>query len=202
MAKINFFIFYFLFFEERKMLYSNDLLVVDRVVLFLTVCALCSRPASIEQAADGAMLKERETTSPPCGAGGGAGGGDPPVTGGTAAGAGTADAGSELRVGPGAAAGNGNHGHGGHGGHGGAALCSGCGGRIADRYYLLAVDRQWHSSCLRCSECSVTLATEQTCFSRGGHIFCKEDYYRYIAGMQGPGFDPTLWHPPFRNPRS
>ncbi|XP_034231697.1 LIM/homeobox protein Lhx9-like, partial [Thrips palmi] len=53
--------------------------------------------------------------------------------------------------------------------------------RIADRYYLLAVDRQWHSSCLRCSECRVTLASEQTCFSRGGHIFCKEDYYRMFA---------------------
>lgn len=99
------------------------------------------------------MLKERDSTSPPCGAGGGAGGGAPPVGGGGAAGA--ADA-----AGP------------------GAAVCSGCYGRIADRYYLLAVDRQWHSSCLRCSECRAPLASEQTCFSRGGQILCKEDYYR------------------------
>lgn len=61
--------------------------------------------------------------------------------------------------------------------HGGAA-CAGCGGRIHDRFYLLAVDRQWHSSCLKCSECKLPLDSELTCFSRDGNIYCKEDYYR------------------------
>jgi len=75
---------------------------------------------------------------------------------------------------------------GGGGGGGGLApevcVCSGCGGRISDRYYLLAVDRQWHSTCLRCSECRAPLAQQQSCYARGGHIFCKDDYYRYATG--------------------
>ncbi|XP_013183582.1 LIM/homeobox protein Lhx9-like [Amyelois transitella] len=56
--------------------------------------------------------------------------------------------------------------------------CAGCGGRIQDRYYLLAVDRQWHGSCLRCCECRLPLDAELTCFYRDGNIYCKEDYYR------------------------
>ena len=56
--------------------------------------------------------------------------------------------------------------------------CAGCGGRILDRYYLLAVDRQWHSPCLKCTECKSPLDTELTCFARDGNIYCKEDYYR------------------------
>ncbi|KAH0822201.1 hypothetical protein GEV33_000590 [Tenebrio molitor] len=56
--------------------------------------------------------------------------------------------------------------------------CAGCGGRIQDRYYLLAVDRQWHAACLKCCECKLPLDTELTCFARDGNIYCKEDYYR------------------------
>ncbi|XP_076352158.1 LIM/homeobox protein Lhx9-like isoform X2 [Tachypleus tridentatus] len=59
--------------------------------------------------------------------------------------------------------------------------CAGCGGKIADRYYLLAVDRQWHVRCLKCCECKLTLDSELTCFSRDGNIYCKEDYYRLFA---------------------
>ncbi|NP_001269150.1 LIM/homeobox protein Lhx9-like [Bombyx mandarina] len=59
--------------------------------------------------------------------------------------------------------------------------CAGCGGKIQDRYYLLAVDRQWHGSCLRCCECRLPLDTELTCFSRDGNIYCKEDYYRLFC---------------------
>ncbi|CAG5028888.1 unnamed protein product, partial [Parnassius apollo] len=59
--------------------------------------------------------------------------------------------------------------------------CAGCGGRIQDRYYLLAVDRQWHGSCLRCCECRLPLDSELTCFSRDGNIYCKEDYYRMFC---------------------
>lgn len=60
-------------------------------------------------------------------------------------------------------------------------ICAGCGGKISDRYYLLAVDRQWHLSCLTCCQCKVQLDSELTCFSRDGHIYCKEDYYRLFA---------------------
>ncbi|XP_035230673.1 LIM/homeobox protein Lhx2-like [Stegodyphus dumicola] len=59
--------------------------------------------------------------------------------------------------------------------------CAGCGGSICDRYYLLAVDRQWHVSCLTCCQCKVQLDSELTCFSRDGHIYCKEDYYRMFS---------------------
>ncbi|XP_069674438.1 LIM/homeobox protein Lhx9-like isoform X2 [Periplaneta americana] len=61
------------------------------------------------------------------------------------------------------------------------AVCGGCGGRITDRYYLLAVDRQWHSACLKCCECKLALDSELTCFARDGNIYCKEDYYRLFA---------------------
>ena len=57
--------------------------------------------------------------------------------------------------------------------------CAGCGCVIHDRYYLFAVDRQWHVHCLKCSQCKTPLDSELTCFSRDGHIYCKEDYYRY-----------------------
>lgn len=58
------------------------------------------------------------------------------------------------------------------------SFCAGCGIRILDRYYLLAVDKQWHVSCLKCSDCKIQLDSELTCFARGGNIFCKDDYYR------------------------
>lgn len=68
-----------------------------------------------------------------------------------------------------------------------AALCAGCGGKISDRYYLLAVDKQWHMRCLKCCECKLNLESELTCFSKDGSIYCKEDYYRYSlpSGLGG-----------------
>nr|XP_060613596.1 LIM/homeobox protein Lhx2 isoform X1 [Anolis sagrei ordinatus] len=74
-------------------------------------------------------------------------------------------------------------GAGGVGGVGGerAALCAGCGGKISDRYYLLAVDKQWHMRCLQCCECKLNLESELTCFSKDGSIYCKEDYYRRFS---------------------
>ncbi|XP_074871564.1 LIM/homeobox protein Lhx2 isoform X2 [Carettochelys insculpta] len=62
-----------------------------------------------------------------------------------------------------------------------AALCAGCGGKISDRYYLLAVDKQWHMRCLTCCECKLNLESELTCFSKDGSIYCKEDYYRRFS---------------------
>ncbi|KAM8933460.1 LIM/homeobox protein Lhx2 isoform 1-T1 [Pelodytes ibericus] len=62
-----------------------------------------------------------------------------------------------------------------------AARCAGCGGKISDRYYLLAVDKQWHMRCLKCCECKLNLESELTCFSKDGSIYCKEDYYRRFS---------------------
>uniref|UniRef100_T1HME9 LIM zinc-binding domain-containing protein n=1 Tax=Rhodnius prolixus TaxID=13249 RepID=T1HME9_RHOPR len=59
--------------------------------------------------------------------------------------------------------------------------CAGCHSRITDRFYLLAVDRQWHVGCLQCSECKLSLDTEVTCYSRHGNIYCKHDYYRLFG---------------------
>ncbi|KAF5898661.1 LIM/homeobox protein Lhx2 isoform X1, partial [Clarias magur] len=61
------------------------------------------------------------------------------------------------------------------------ALCAGCGGKISDRYFLLAVDKQWHMRCLKCCECKLNLESELTCFSKDGSIYCKEDYYRRFS---------------------
>ncbi|KAH9360569.1 hypothetical protein HPB48_012944 [Haemaphysalis longicornis] len=61
-----------------------------------------------------------------------------------------------------------------------AKLCAGCGAPIADRFYLLAVERQWHTRCLRCCHCKQQLDSELTCFARDGNIYCKEDYYRHV----------------------
>ncbi|XP_070532294.1 LIM/homeobox protein Lhx9-like isoform X2 [Ptychodera flava] len=60
-------------------------------------------------------------------------------------------------------------------------LCAGCEGRILDRYYLLAVDKQWHMQCLKCCECKLRLDSELTCFAKDGNIYCKEDYYRRFS---------------------
>ncbi|XP_044756243.1 LIM/homeobox protein Lhx9-like [Coccinella septempunctata] len=67
------------------------------------------------------------------------------------------------------------------GGLGPDVSCAGCRGRIHDRFYLLAVDRQWHAGCLKCCECKLPLDSELTCFARDGNIYCKEDYYRMFA---------------------
>ncbi|XP_066295278.1 LIM/homeobox protein Lhx2-like [Branchiostoma lanceolatum] len=63
----------------------------------------------------------------------------------------------------------------------GSIACGGCGEKIQDRFFLHAVDRQWHSACLKCCECDVRLDCELTCFSKDGRIYCREDYYRRFA---------------------
>lgn len=78
------------------------------------------------------------------------------------------------------------------------ALCAGCGGKIADRYYLLAVDKQWHLRCLKCCECKLALESELTCFAKDGSIYCKEDYYRYSHPIPYPppgAASPSPWVP-------
>ena len=58
------------------------------------------------------------------------------------------------------------------------SFCAGCGARIVDRFYLMAVDQEWHAECLKCNECSLRLDNELTCFTKDGEILCREDYYR------------------------
>lgn len=60
-----------------------------------------------------------------------------------------------------------------------AVVCAGCGFKIVDRYYLVAVDKAWHSECLRCDECRRPLDTALSCFARQSRIYCREDYNRY-----------------------
>ena len=57
-------------------------------------------------------------------------------------------------------------------------LCGGCGFKIVDRYFLVAVDKAWHSECLRCGECRRPLDTALSCFARQSRIYCRDDYYR------------------------
>ncbi|CAF1035271.1 unnamed protein product [Adineta ricciae] len=59
-----------------------------------------------------------------------------------------------------------------------STVCYGCHTLIDDRYYLMAVDRCWHLSCLKCCDCGISLEQERTCFSRFGQIFCKDDYIK------------------------
>jgi len=61
--------------------------------------------------------------------------------------------------------------------------CGGCGGRIIDRYLLHAMDRYWHTGCLKCSCCQTKLEHLGSCFSRSGMILCKNDYIRYVLGI-------------------
>lgn len=58
-------------------------------------------------------------------------------------------------------------------------LCFGCGTRILDRWLLcVSPDLQWHTSCLKCSECGLQLDEKCTCFMRNGKAFCKPDFMR------------------------
>ncbi|XP_059055136.1 protein apterous-like isoform X2 [Achroia grisella] len=62
--------------------------------------------------------------------------------------------------------------------------CAGCGTRITDRYYLLALERRWHTPCLRCCECKMPLDSEQRCYARDSNIFCKNDYFRLYGSKR------------------
>ncbi|KAK3728278.1 hypothetical protein RRG08_060065 [Elysia crispata] len=57
--------------------------------------------------------------------------------------------------------------------------CAGCGVRIQDRFLLLAMDRYWHTGCLKCSCCQAQLGEIGTsCFTKAGMILCRNDYIR------------------------
>lgn len=62
-----------------------------------------------------------------------------------------------------------------------ARSCAGCGGRINDRFLLHAVDRYWHTACLKCSCCQAPLADFNSCFTKAGMILCRNDYLRLFG---------------------
>lgn len=52
-------------------------------------------------------------------------------------------------------------------------------GKIADRFYLHAMERYWHNSCLKCNVCHAMLADiGSSCYAKNGMILCKSDYSR------------------------
>lgn len=60
-----------------------------------------------------------------------------------------------------------------------ARACAGCGTKIVERFLLLALDRYWHTGCLKCSCCQATLADiGSSCYTRSGMILCRQDYFR------------------------
>ncbi|XP_058449804.1 protein apterous [Malaya genurostris] len=62
--------------------------------------------------------------------------------------------------------------------------CAGCDMPIQDRFYLSAVERKWHATCLQCCICRQTLEGANSCFSRDGNIYCKTDYYRVFGSRR------------------
>ncbi|XP_059162623.1 LIM domain transcription factor LMO4.1-like [Physella acuta] len=63
--------------------------------------------------------------------------------------------------------------------------CAGCGARIQDRFLLLAMERYWHTGCLKCSCCQAQLGEIGTsCFTKAGMILCRNDYIR-LFGSSG-----------------
>ena len=62
-------------------------------------------------------------------------------------------------------------------------VCSDCGIFINDLYYLMIIDRCWHLSCLKCSDCGRCLEQETRCFTKHGEILCEDDYHRYVCSI-------------------
>ncbi|XP_022673148.1 LIM/homeobox protein Lhx3-like isoform X2 [Varroa jacobsoni] len=69
--------------------------------------------------------------------------------------------------------------------------CAGCGDVILDRFILKVLERPWHSKCLKCSDCQAPLANK--CFARAGHLYCKDDFFKYGTKCAGceQGIPPT-----------
>ncbi|KAK7095282.1 LIM domain transcription factor LMO4.1-like [Littorina saxatilis] len=63
-----------------------------------------------------------------------------------------------------------------------AHACAGCGRGIQDRFLLHALDRYWHTGCLKCSCCQAQLGEiGKSCFTKAGMILCRNDYIRLFG---------------------
>ena len=56
-------------------------------------------------------------------------------------------------------------------------ICSSCQNPILDEFLSSVSNQWWHESCLKCAECEIQLS--ETCYSREGRTYCREDFYRY-----------------------
>ncbi|VDN26567.1 unnamed protein product [Gongylonema pulchrum] len=54
-------------------------------------------------------------------------------------------------------------------------VCYGCGYPIKEKYMKKVDDKCWHEDCLVCSNCRILL-NGSNCYSRNGHLYCKQDY--------------------------
>ncbi|KAK2567169.1 LIM domain transcription factor LMO4.2 [Acropora cervicornis] len=63
--------------------------------------------------------------------------------------------------------------------------CAGCMKAIEERYLLKAVDKFWHTTCLKCCECGVVLEQiGKSCFVKGTAILCRYDYMRMYGSTR------------------
>lgn len=60
-----------------------------------------------------------------------------------------------------------------------AKSCAGCGSKIVDKFLLFAMERYWHTGCLKCACCQAPLGEiGSSCFTKAGMILCRNDYIR------------------------
>ena len=57
--------------------------------------------------------------------------------------------------------------------------CAGCERPIMDKFLLNVLDRAWHTKCVACSDCGLSLTDK--CFSRDGQLYCRDDFFRWVA---------------------
>nr|QRF78303.1 Lhx1/5c [Galathowenia sp. LG-2021] len=68
--------------------------------------------------------------------------------------------------------------------------CQGCSGVIMDKYILTIGDACWHLGCLRCVACHDGL--QDKCYSRNGHFYCKDDFFRVYGSKCNGCWQPIL----------
>lgn len=82
--------------------------------------------------------------------------------------------------------------------------CSGCHGELKEGQALIALDRQWHVWCFKCSDCEIPLHGEY--MGKDGVPYCEKDYQkhfgvkcayctRYISGKVLQAGDNHHFHP-------
>ena len=63
-------------------------------------------------------------------------------------------------------------------------VCAGCQLMIRERHYLSAVDAAWHTTCLVCCVCQMSLDSQPACYVKQSRIYCKHDYFRSHTATQ------------------
>ncbi|KAF5405653.1 hypothetical protein PHET_00868 [Paragonimus heterotremus] len=63
--------------------------------------------------------------------------------------------------------------------------CAGCQLKIVQKQCLRLSDGQvWHTNCLTCRHCGISLQTANSCFNRDGSIYCQTDYKRLFGPLK------------------